>query len=225
MCTSCFVRDFLRNLAVMNQYSFSLTIPCCTCRVPGAFKVGMWSSTTKSPNFHSIAKDIAANGLIVLRTEFAKISAQFYLHRNDLSGIINSSCEDPFSPADQALIQKFCDFIKKYIGHRYSKSHWATEMKFTTRAFRWLSDADVPDVQKELAQLEDYLNQFNGLKQVMLDCAVLCASRMISSQPEGSLVKYKFEDALMLFYDNRAFEQEQAATRVIDLTRDGLYMV
>ena len=185
----------------------------------------MWSSTKKSPNFHSIAKGIAANGLTVLQNEFAKISAHFFLHQNNLSGIINSSCEDPFSPADQGLIQKFCDFIKKSVGHRYSKSLWATEMKFTTQAFRWLSDAKVPDVSKELAQLEDYRNQFNGLKQVMLDCAVLCASRMISTQPEGSLGKYKFEDALMTFSDNRATEQEQASTRVIDLTHDGLHMV
>ena len=98
-------------------------------------------------------------------------------------------------------------------------------MKFTTRAFRWMSEAGVPDVDKPLAQLEDYLNQFNGLKQLMLDCAVLCATRMISSQTKGPRVTYKFEEALMLFHNSRAREQKQAATRVIDLTSDGLNMV
>ena len=97
-------------------------------------------------------------------------------------------------------------------------------MKFTTRAFRWLDDADVPDVSKELVQLENYHNQFNGLKQVMLDCAVLCASRMISTQPEGSVVEYKFQGALLTFSATRAIEQE-ASTRVIDLTHEGLNMV
>ena len=88
-----------------------------------------------------------------------------------------------------------------------------------------MSDAGVPDVDKQLAQLEDYLNQFNGLKQLMLDCAVLCASRMISNQKKGPRITYKFEDALMLFYNSREFEQQQAATRVIDLTSDGLNTV
>ena len=135
MCMSCFVRDFLRNLAVTNQYNFTLSIPCCACRVPGAFRIGVWSPTTKSPNFYSIMKDIAATSLIGVQTEFAKISGQLFRARKEMSGIINSSSEEPFSQADTDLIQKFCSFLKKYIGHRYSKSRWATEMKFTTRAF------------------------------------------------------------------------------------------
>lgn len=156
-------------------------------------------------------KDIAANGLTELQNELAKITGQFFVHRNDLSGIINSSCEDPFSEDDQALIQKFCDFIKKYVDNRYSNSHWAKEMKSTTRTFRWLSDADVPDVKNKWAQFEDYLNQFNGLQPLMWDCAVLCASRMISTQPRGSSIIYKFYDALLSFYDNRAFEQKASS--------------
>ena len=59
----------------------------------------------------------------------------------------------------------------------------------------------------------------------MLDSAVLCTSRMISSQKKGPRITYKFEDALMLFYNSRKLEQQNAATRVIDLTSDGLNMV
>ena len=135
MCTCCFVRDFLRNLALSNRYTFIHAIPCCTCQVVGAFEVDKWLSTMKSPNFHTMMKDIAAEHLTVLQKELARISAELFQNRHDLIGIINSSCEEPFSPDDQDLIQKFCDFMKKYAGHPYSQSVWATEMKYTARAF------------------------------------------------------------------------------------------
>ena len=59
----------------------------------------------------------------------------------------------------------------------------------------------------------------------MLDSAVLVVSRMISIQEKGPRVTYEFEDALMLYYSSRKLEQQNASTRVIDLTSDGLNMV
>ena len=225
MCMLCFVRDFLRNLVKSNQYQFILTIPCCACQVDDSFRICAWRPTTKCPNFYSVMKEDATTHLSGIPTELMKISGQFFRARLELNRIINTSCEAPFSKPDQRLIKNFCTFIKMHIGHHESKSHFTTEMKFTTRAFRWMSEADVPAVAQELKQLKDYLKQFNGLKQLMLDCAVLLAKRVMSSPNKGPSGRYDFEESLMVIHQTRELEQQHAGTRVIDLTSDGLEMI
>ena len=47
----------------------------------------------------------------------------------------------------------------------------------------------------------------------------------MSSPKKEPGVRYDFEDALMVIYQTRELEQQHAATRVIDLTSDGLEMI
>ena len=164
LCIFCTVKDFLFNLNNPNTYQFTLNSPFFfVLLLHNSFLVETLTGS-KSEKFYSVVKTTAANGMTVIQKELANISGHLLVHRMDLSGIIIPYCKDPCSKHDQALIQKFCDFIWEYVGPRYSDSTFAKERKSTSRAFRWLLDAKVHDVQEKLNQLDNYFIQFNGLQ-------------------------------------------------------------
>ena len=167
----------------------------------------------------------AVSDMTVIEKALAKITGQFFVHRTVLSGIIISSSEVPFTKTEQALIQKFHDFIWKHAGPAYSGTSLGTAMKDTSYAFRWLREAKVPNVQEKLNQLDNYFTQISGLQQVMFNVGVLCAKRVLVIQKKDRSVHYKFEENLLVIYEAREKEHSLGDTPLIDLLHDNVNSV
>ena len=218
MCNECIAKAFTRQLGCKNTYSFS-TFSKCPAYTVESFDLGQWSVPPKKvKSIPSILKDIALAGLPALAEELLKITGEFFSHRNKLNGIFVTSSTESFSKADQNIIQSYCNFMKKYVGHRQNNCQFSIQLNETARVIRWLKDANAPDLTDEMKKIVGYLNQFQGLQKVMIDCAVVISQKMQSSTTPP--VEYEFHDYIVTISDNGNHEASRATTRTnaVDLT-------
>ena len=92
-------------------------------------------------------------------------------------------------------------------------------MQSTSRAFRWLCDSGLEEMEVQLSKVQEYCTQLSGLKKTMTDCVVQIVSRIRLTENHGNdHHRCKFQRKLEAISDSWEHDCQNSHSRVIDLT-------